>query len=92
MQRKEVTAADGQVYELSWSGGTVWLNHPEGNVARFSLRAGIDIHSFPMAQDKGLCEDCSHEPDWERFTKGVLDKFKVTIPDEVFEQLGGGDA
>lgn len=91
MQTQVVTSEDGQQFELSWSNKTVWLNHPQGNVARFDLRAGIDIHNPPRDQEKKTCVDCSPDPDWKRFTKGVLDRFKVDIPDEVFEQLGGRD-
>ena len=70
-------------FEISGDGRTVWVNGPDGcNVARFSARAGIDVHKRTEDQmrDSTVCIDCSPEPDWDRFVAAVEQAHGIRVP------------
>lgn len=70
-------------YDVLSDGETVWVNGPEGCIARFG-RAGIDIHRPASEQlEKGQCLHCTHGPttanDWQTFVLEVDQFFGVKV-------------
>jgi hypothetical protein len=77
-KRKKLRTKDGLRFAIETDGRVVWVNTKMGLIGRYSL-TGVDVHNGP---DKPtVCEDCSSEPDWERFKASMLRVHGVAIHD-----------
>ncbi len=68
-------------YRITSDGVTVWVNSPEGAIARFG-RQGIDIHTM----DTTRCLFCRlgpvEESDWRLFQLKMLEHYGIDVGDE----------
>jgi hypothetical protein len=73
---------------IETDGVTVWINGPDGLLARFG-RNGIDIHNpLSVQQDSGReCLFCTHTPtdhqDWELFVLKMAELHGITVGPEL---------
>ena len=71
-------------HEIVSDGTRVWINGPDGAaVARFSARAGRDVHKpFAEVVESGEeCLDCSPSTDWPEFVESVLRHYGLEVSD-----------
>ena len=79
---------DNRLYEVCSDsiGSRIWINADDGSaVARFNVRAGVDLHNTASDQMNGApeCLWCTHgQPDyrtWQAFILAVREHFGVLL-------------
>lgn len=77
---------EGVDYQVVSDGRTVWVNAPDGNLARFGL-GGIDVHREPALQAaEGACLFCTGDfttqKDWAVFVDKVRELHGVEVEEQ----------
>lgn len=72
-------------HEVMSDGWRVWINGPDGaSVARFSNRAGRDVHKpYKEIVETGVeCLDCSPSTSWEEFRDSVKKHYGIELSEK----------